>query len=67
MTGSLERGRYLGKIDVKTACRLLHVHPSDYYLLFIKFEHRFFNDMCLSRGCSISSALWEKFVRFPHK
>ena len=67
MTGSLERGRYLGKIDVKTAFRLLHVHPSDYYLLFFKFEHRFFNDMCLSRGCSISSALWEKFARFPHK
>ena len=65
MTESLKRGRYLGKIDVLTAFRLLHVHPSDHHLsFFFKFEHRFYNDMCLSRGCSISSALWGKFARF---
>ena len=56
-TGSLERGTYFGNIDVKSAFKLLHAHPSDLQLLFFKYDYRFYNDMCLPMGCFISTAL----------
>ncbi|XP_062572703.1 uncharacterized protein LOC134234654 [Saccostrea cucullata] len=64
MVGSLGKGAYLGKMDVKAAFRLLPVHPSDHQLLGVKFNDQYYYDMCLPMGCSISCALWEKFAHF---
>ncbi|XP_061194757.1 uncharacterized protein LOC133202910 [Saccostrea echinata] len=64
MIGALGKGTYLGKMDVKSAFRLLPVHPSDHQLLGFKFNDQYYYDMCLPMGCSISCALWEKFAHF---
>lgn len=64
MVGSLGKGAVLGKMDVKSAFRLLPVHPSDHQLLGFKFNNFYYYDMCLPMGCSISCALWEKFAHF---
>lgn len=62
MVGSLGKGAVSGKMDVKSAFRLLPVHPSDDQLLGFKFNNFYYYDMCLPMGCSISCALWEKFA-----
>lgn len=64
MIANLGTDSFLAKIDVKSAFRLLPVHPADQELLGFKFHNQFYYDMCLPMGCSISCALWEKFVSF---
>ena len=54
----------LAKCDVKSAFRLLPVHPNDYELLGFTFEGSFFFDMAMPMGCSISCSTWEKFGTF---
>ena len=54
----------LGKIDIKSAFRLLIVHPADFDLLGIKFEGEFYIDKCLPMGCSLSCNLFEKCSTF---
>ena len=55
---------YLAKADIKSAFRLLPIHPSDFHLLGFKFEGGFYYDRCLPMGCSISCSLFEKFSTF---
>lgn len=64
MVAKLGTGAFLGKMDVKSAFRLLPVNPSDHQLLGFKFNNDYYYDMCLPMGCSISCALWEKFAHF---
>lgn len=64
MIAKLGSGAFLGKMDVKSAFRLLPVNPSDHQLLGFKFNNDYYYDMCLPMGCSISCALWEKFAHF---
>lgn len=59
-------GTLLGKMDIKSAFRLLPIHPLDYPLLGFKIGHQYYYDKCLPMGCSISCALFEKFSRLLH-
>ena len=61
---SVGQGAYMAKTDIKSAFRLLPVHPGDFRLLGFSFEGFFFFDKCLPMGCSISCSLFEKFSSF---
>lgn len=50
-------GAFLGKMDVRSAFRLLPVNPSNHQLVGFKFNNDFYYDMCLPMCCSISCAL----------
>ena len=41
------RGTFLAKIDIKSAFRLLPVHPADRHLLSMRWDQRIFIDTCL--------------------
>lgn len=58
MTEALERGRYLGKIDVLTAFRLLHVHPSDHHLSFFLYLSIDFIMTCAFQGVVLLAVLY---------
>jgi len=47
---SIGRGALLAKIDIKTAFRLLPVHPTDRHLLSMKWKKQVFIDTCLPFG-----------------
>lgn len=66
MIASLGKGALLGKIDIKSAFRLLPIHPGDFDLLGFKFEDKYYIDKCLPMGCSVSCNLFEKFSTFLH-
>lgn len=54
----------LAKMDVKSAFRLLIIHPGDFDLLGFKFEGKYYIDKCLPMGCAMSCCLFEKFATF---
>jgi len=54
----------MGKCDIASAFRLLPVHPDDHELLGFKLGNKFYYDMAMPMGCSISCATWEKFGTF---
>ena len=54
----------MGKMDVKSAFRLLPIHPDDFCLLGIQLQGMYFFDKMLPMGCALSCALWEKFATF---
>ena len=58
------QGCSLIKIDVKSAFRLLPIHPSDFSLLGMSVGEKIFVDKCLPFGLSASCALFEKFSTF---
>ena len=60
----LGRGSIAVRLDIKSAFRLLPVHPSDFDLLGYKIMDKYFVDKCLPFGCSISCSLFEKFSTF---
>ena len=49
------------KTDIDSAFRLIPMNPEEYPLLGIKFNHRFYYDMCLPMGCSSSCHIFERF------
>ena len=57
----LGKGSFLAKSDIKSAFRLLPIHPSDYYLLGFSWDEKFYYDRCLPVGCSASCQLFEEF------
>ena len=57
-------GAELAKCDVKSAFRLLPVHPRDFDLLGFHFQGAFYTDRALPMGCSISCSVFEKFSTF---
>ena len=57
----LGQGSYLSKVDIKSAFRLVPVHPDDYHLLGFTFQGEFYYDRCLAMGCSSSCAIFESF------
>ena len=59
-------GALLGKMDVKSAFRLLPIHPADFCLLGFSHTNKFYIDKCLPMGCSISCNLFEKLSTFIH-
>ena len=64
MVQELGEGALLFKIDIKSAFRLLPVHPTDFNLLGFQFDGKYYFDKCLPFGRSISCATFEKFAKF---
>lgn len=56
----LGKGCYMAKSDIKSAFRLVPVHPEDYYLLGFKFNGKYFYDRCLAQGCASSCKIFEE-------
>jgi hypothetical protein len=51
----------IGKIDIKSAFRLLPCYPEDFDLLGFKIGDLYYIDKCMSMGCSISCSTFEHF------
>ncbi|XP_061485677.1 uncharacterized protein LOC133386068 [Rhineura floridana] len=64
MVRACGNGALMGKCDIKSAFRLLPVHPADFDLLGFTFADKFHVDRALPMGCSISCALFERFSTF---
>lgn len=55
------QGSFMAKTDIDSAFRILPIHPSDYELLGIHFQGKYFYDTCLPMGASSSCAIFESF------
>lgn len=66
MISNLGRGAEIGVLDIKSAFRLLRVHPGDFDLLGFKFDNKYYIDKCLVMGSSISCKIFEMFSTFLH-
>ena len=64
MVQDMGEGCLLGKLDIKSAYRLLPVDPSEFDQLGFKFEGNYYFDKCMPFGCAISPASWEKLSSF---
>lgn len=58
------QGAELAKCDVKSAFRLLLIHPADFSLLGMQFVGAIYVDKVLPMGCAISCTLFELFSTF---
>ncbi len=58
----LESGRhsFMAKSDIKSAFRLIPVHPKCYHLLGFKFEGKYYFDKCLTMGGGSSCRIFEQ-------
>ena len=54
-------GCFMAKTDIKSAFRIIPIHPSDYSLLGMKWQDMYYFDRCLPMGCSSSCAIFEAF------
>ena len=54
-------GYFMAKTDIKSAFRIIPIHPQDYSLLGIKWADKYYFDRCLPMGCSSSCAIFETF------
>ena len=54
-------GCFMGKTDIKSAFRIIPIHPQDYSLLGIKWADKYYFDRCLPMSCSSSCAIFETF------
>ena len=61
MIKSIGRESYMSKTDIKSAFRIIPIHPEDYHLLGMKWNNSYFFDRCLPMGCSSSCAIFEAF------
>ena len=61
---NLGRGSLFGKMDIKSAFRLLPCHPGDFDLLCFKFQDHYYVDKRMPMGCSISCSTFENFSTF---
>ena len=57
----LGKGCFLAKTDIKSAFRIIPVHPLEYPLLGIKWDNQYYFDRCLAMGLKSSCAIFEKF------
>lgn len=64
MVSRLGQGAHLGKMDIKSAFRLLPINPADFELVGLAVEGKYYFDKCLPMGCAISCSLFEKFSSF---
>ena len=51
----------MAKTDIKSAFRIIPVHPDDHPLLGMKWENLYYYDRCLPMGCSSSCSIFEAF------
>jgi len=61
---TLGEERFWQKMDIKSAFRLLIIHPADFDLMGIKIGDSYYIDKCLPMGCSLSCKLFETFSTF---
>ena len=54
-------GCFMAKTDIKSAFRIIPIHPIDYSLLGMKWQDMYYFDRCLPMGCSSSCAIFEAF------
>ena len=64
LVASIGADALLAKADIKSAFRLLPIHPLDFELLGIKVGAEYFVDKALPMGASCSPALFERFSSF---
>ena len=57
----LGRGCFMAKTDVKSAFRIIPIHPADYPLLGIRWDNLYYFDRTLAMGLSSSCAIFESF------
>ena len=57
----LGRGCFMAKTDVKSAFRIIPIHPADYPLLGIRWNNMYYYDRALAMGLSSSCAIFESF------
>ena len=50
----LGKGCFMAKTDVKSAFRIIPIHPADYSLLGLKWDNMYYFDRCLAMGLSSS-------------
>ena len=55
----IEAGCFMAKTDVKSALRIIPIHPSDYSMLGMKWQNPILIYRCLPMGCSSSCAIFE--------
>lgn len=60
----LGKGAMIGKMDLKSAFRLLPVYPGCFDLLGFQFNDYYFIDKMMPMGCSESCSYFEKFSTF---
>ncbi|MES9883311.1 MAG: reverse transcriptase domain-containing protein, partial [Sedimenticola sp.] len=60
-TKSVGSGAFLAKTDIKSAFRIIPIHPDDYPLLGFCWEGLFYYDKCLPMGASSSCKIFEAF------
>lgn len=53
------KGTLLAKVDVKSAFRLLPVHPTAFNLLWYYWDRFYVFDKCLPMGCALYCAYFE--------
>ena len=53
------KGAYMSKGDVESAFRIVPIQPQDWHLLGIHFNRRFYINICLPFGASISCAIFK--------
>ena len=58
---SLGAGCFMAKTDIKSAFRIIPVHPKDHPLLGMKRDSQYFFGRTLPMGCSSSCAIFEAF------
>ena len=54
----------LAKCDIKSAFRLLPIHPDDFELVGFSFNDKYYFDKAMPMGCSVSCSMWVKFSTF---
>lgn len=57
-------GALMAKADIKSAFRLLPIHPSGFNSLGFQFNNQFFFDKCLPMGFTLSCYFFESFSTF---
>ena len=57
----LGAGCFMAKTDIKSAFRIIPVHPKDHPLLGMKWANQYYYDRALPIGCSSSCAIFEAF------
>ena len=61
MIKRLRRGSFLAKTDIKSAFRIIPIRPSDYDLLGIFWQGKFYYDRAMPIGCASSCRTFEMF------
>jgi len=55
-------GCVMAKTDIKSAFRIVTVHPHDYHLLGFRWKGKYYYDCCLPMGCASSCKMFEEFT-----